>query len=320
MLKRYPIIAGALAGVAMRFVFSGDAGSRWSAMVGAFIFGAPIFVGMLTVYLAERQRRRSWQYYVGAPFVATSLFVCGTLLVYIEGLICAIVIVPMFAVLGAFGGLLMGIICRLTNWPRPTIYCAGAIPVLLAFCAPLIPTPSETGEIDRSIVIAASPDVVWQALNDIPQITVDEMDDAYAMRIGVPQPVSGKTEETAEGRIRRSNWGKQVHFDEVIQDWRPGRYMRWTYRFSADSFPRNALDDHVVIGGHYFDLVDTSYSLTAEYGGRSTRLSTQVHYRISTQFNLYADWVAQLVLGNLSETGLELYKARSERAAAGEPS
>src|SRR5262245_28372030 len=268
MLKRYPIIAGALAGVVMRIVFSGEGGSDWSAMAGAFIFGAPIFIGMLTVYLAERQHRRGWEYYVGAPCLATTLFVCGTLLLYLEGVICAIVIVPMFAVLGALGGVLMGIICRLTNWPRPTLRCAGALPIVLAFCAPLIPTPSEVGEIDRSILIAASPETVWRTLNDIRRISVEDMQGAYAMRIGVPQPLSGRTEETASGRIRRSSWGKQVHFDEVIEDWRPAEHVRWTYRFSADSFPRNALDDHVVIGGHYFDLVDTSYWLTPEDGGR----------------------------------------------------
>jgi hypothetical protein len=47
--------------------------------------------------------------------------------------------------------------------------------------------------------------------------------------------------------------------------------------------------------------------------GGATRLSTKVRYRISTQFNFYADWVAQLLLGNLSDVGLHLYKTRSER-------
>jgi hypothetical protein len=100
MAKRYPVIAGAIAGVLLRLVFSGPAGSRWSAMAESFIFIVPIVVGMVTVYLAERQRRRDWAYYVAAPGLATVLFVAGTMLIMIEGLICAIVIVPMFAVRG----------------------------------------------------------------------------------------------------------------------------------------------------------------------------------------------------------------------------
>jgi hypothetical protein len=66
-----------------------------------------------------------------------------------------------------------------------------------------------------------------------------------------------------------------------------------------------------VIGGHYFDVLDTSFALYPD--GEATLLSTTVHYRISTQFNFYADWVAQLLVGNLSEVGLQLYKARAER-------
>lgn len=311
MLKRYPVIAGALSGVLLRLMFSGGGGSPWSAMAGAFIFAVPILVGMVTVYLAERQRRRDWYYYIFAPFMATSLFVAGTLLLFIEGWICAIVIIPMFAVLGAVGGVAMGVVCRLTNWPRPTLYSFAVLPILLAAFGSNIPTPTGLGMIGRTVVVNAPASVVWRKLNHIDDIRPDEMAEAWALRIGVPMPMSGTTRQTPEGMVRESRWGKRVHFDEVIQDWQPERHVRWTYRFAPDSFPPNALDDHVVIGGHYFDVLDTSFTLVPD--GDSTLLSTKVRYRISTQFNFYADWVAQFLLGNLSEVGLRLYKTRSER-------
>jgi hypothetical protein len=313
MLKRYPVIAGAVAGVLLRLVFSGPPGSRWSAMAEAFIFIVPIVVGMVTVYLAERQRRRDWVYYAAAPCLATALFVAGTMLIMVEGLICAIVIIPMFALLGAVGGLVMGAVCRLTNWPRPMLYSFGALPILLASLGSVLPMPAEVGSIERSVIINAPAAVVWRQLNDIDHISPNEMGSAWAMRIGVPLPMSGKTRQTPQGLVRESRWGKRVHFEEVIQEWLPDRYMRWTYRFAPDSFPRQALDDHVVIGGHYFDLIDTSYTLADEGEGGVTRLTTRVQYRISTQFNFYADWAAQFLLGNLCEVGLHLYKDRSER-------
>jgi uncharacterized protein YndB with AHSA1/START domain len=266
---------------------------------------------MVTVYLAERQQRREWSYYLVAPCLATALFVAGTMLIMIEGLICAVVIIPMFSVLGAVGGLVMGLVCRLTNWPRPMLYSVGALPMLLASLGSVLPMPTEPGSIERSVVIDAPAAVIWRQLHDIDNIQPDEMSAAWATRIGVPLPMSGKTRQTPQGLVRESRWGKMVHFDEVIREWQPEQYVRWTYRFAPDSFPRHALDDHVVIGGHYFDLVDTSYTLTAE--GSATRLTTNVHYRISTQFNFYADWVAQFLLGNLCEVGLQMYKARSER-------
>lgn len=311
MLKRYPVIAGAIFGVCLRLMFSGRGGSPWSAMAGAFIFIAPILVGMVTVYLAERRRRRDWYYYIWAPFAATSLFVAGTLLLFIEGWICALVIIPMFAVLGAIGGVVMGLACRLTNWPRQTLQGVAVLPILLATFGSNIPTPTGLGTIERAVLVSAPASVVWRQLNDIQDIQPAEMADAWALRIGVPMPMSGTTRQTSDGMVRGSRWGKQVHFDEVIQDWQPEHYLRWTYRFAPDSFPSHALDDHVVIGGHYFDVLDTSFTLVPD--GDATRLSTKVRYRISTQFNFYADWVAQLLLGNLSEVGLRLYKVRSER-------
>ena len=57
ILKRYPIIVGAFSGLLLRLIFSGGGGTSWSAMTGAFIYGVPIVVGMVTVYLAGRQKR-----------------------------------------------------------------------------------------------------------------------------------------------------------------------------------------------------------------------------------------------------------------------
>ena len=314
LARRYPVLAGALAGIALRLMFSGPAGSPWSAMAGWFIFLAPLVVGMVTVYLAERQRRRSAYYHARAGFFATMLFVAGTLLILIEGLICAIVIVPMFGLLGMLGGLLMGWVCRATRWPKQTLYAFSALPLLLALAGAHLPPRTGIGSIERSRVVHASPAAVWATLNDVRDISPREMDDALARRIGVPMPLSGTTRDTPDGKVRESRWGSQVHFDEVMQAWEPERYMRFTYRFAPDSFPRAALDDHVVIGGHYFDLLDTEYELQPE--GPRTRLTTRVRYRISTHFNFYADWVAQLLLGNLSEVGLRLYATRSEQRAA----
>jgi hypothetical protein len=317
-LKRYPIIAGALAGVSLRLIFSGEAGTSWSAMTGAFIFFTPIIVGMLTVYLAERQKPRGWDYYVRAPFMATALFVGGTLLMFIEGWICAIIIIPMFAVLGAIGGLIMGVICRLTSWPKSTLGSLAAMPLAIAILGPIIPTPSENGTIERSISVLAPPAIVWQTITDIKDISEEEMADAWARKIGVPMPMSGTTHQTTNKKeyVRVSKWGKHVYFEEVMQDWQPEHYMCWTYRFFDDSFPRKALDDHVVIGGHYFDLLETEFLLKPIDEGRATQVTTRVRYRISTQFNFYANWVAQLLIGNLNAVGLRLYKSRSEQTVA----
>ena len=90
--------------------------------------------------------------------------------------------------------------------------------------------------------------------------------------------------------------------------------MRWTYRFDEDSFPPGALDDHVKIGGDYVDIIDTEYVLTP-VGAHATRLTTRMHYRVSTQFNWYATRLAGGLIGNFEEVILDLYAHRASRAS-----
>ncbi|NDZ12262.1 polyketide cyclase [Variovorax sp. WS11] len=309
-----PLLGGAAAALVMRLVFSASPGQRFSAMLGSFIYLTPVLCGAVTVYLAERRRRGSFWYYLWAPWCAVALFVGGTLVVYIEGLICAIVIVPLFGVMGSLGGLLMGVVCRVTDWPRPTLYGFAVLPLVLGAIEPSLPAPHQFSSTTRTLFIAAPAERVWQALNDARDIRPAELGEAWAYRIGVPMPMEGRTEESAEGRVRKVRWQKNVHFDELITEWEPSRRLQWHYRFAPDSFPAGALDDHVVIGGHYFDLRDSAYTLTPRDGG--TELRIDVSWRVSTRFNWYADRVAQFLLGDFSEHILRFYKARSEAPAA----
>jgi len=309
----WPMLAGAAIALVLRIVFSGGPGQRFSPMLGSFVYFVPALCGAVTVYMAERTERRSWGYYLWAPWVATALFVGGTLAVFIEGLICAIVIVPLFAVMGSIGGLAMGIVCRITNWPKQAIYSFAVLPLVFGAIEPQLPNPDRLSNTSRTLFIAAPAERVWHELNAARDIRPAEAGDAWAYRIGVPMPESGVTVDTPEGRVRQVQWQKNVHFEEVITEWEPNRLLKWRFRFSPDSFPAGALDDHVMIGGQYFDLRDATYTLTPRDGG--TELRVAVSWRMSTSFNWYADRVMHLLLADASENILRFYKARAEASA-----
>ncbi len=99
----------------------------------------------------------------------------------------------------------------------------------------------------------------------------------------------------------------------VASDWRENSYVKWNYRFAADSIPPGALDDHVKIGGAYFDLIDTVYTLAPK--GNATELTISMKYRVSTQFNWYAKRVAALLFGNFEEVILDFYARRAQQPA-----
>jgi hypothetical protein len=112
-------------------------------------------------------------------------------------------------------------------------------------------------------------------------------------------------------------WGRNISGVNAASpaDWQPGHRVLWLYRFSRDSFPAGALDEHVRIGGAYFDLLDTEYAMRKVEGG--TELSVTMRYRVSTPFNWYAGAVARFLVGNFEQTALRFYghRALAVRAA-----
>ncbi|MEO8061744.1 MAG: SRPBCC domain-containing protein [Pseudomonadota bacterium] len=308
--KWWPVCWGAMAGLLLRLLFWGRPESAYAAMLDSFILGSPALVGAVTVYMAERKQRRSWAYYFIAPAIATLLYVVGSLLIMVEGWICAIVILPLFAVVGGLSGLLMGLVCRLTKWPRKSIVSSVAIlPLITGAVEHRLPLPNLERAQQRAIFVAAPPADVWRQLIDAREIRPEEVDDAWMYRIGVPLPASGAADVRDGEHLRHIVMGKGIHFDQVATDWRENQSVTWNYRFGPDSFPPHALDDHVRVGGHYFDVGATTYSLRPS--GAGTLLEIHMNYRVSTRFNWYAGPVADLLIGNFEETILRFYARRA---------
>jgi hypothetical protein len=320
--KWWPIVAGALVGVVLRLAyFSGSMFSsggitphgRYDVMMGAFIYLAPLAVGAITVYLAERQLRRSWGYYVVAGITANALFAVGTMVAFLEGIICVIVVLPLFVVIGMVGSLIMGAVCQLTNWPKQTAYSLVLLPLVLGAIEPTANLPVRLRTIERSVLVDAPREVVWDQLMNVRDIRREEVEDGLAFRIGVPPPESAVSADIDGHAVRRVSMGKQVYFDQVETQRREHEYIRWAQRFYPDSFPPGSFDEHVVMGGEYFDIDAVSYTLATE--GSATRLTLTMHYRVSTRFNWYADAVARLLLGNLEGVLLGVYQQRSQALA-----
>ncbi|TAG77371.1 MAG: SRPBCC domain-containing protein [Betaproteobacteria bacterium] len=309
--KGWPVLAGALVGVLVRLVFLGKPGGAFAPMGMAFVFFVPLAVGAITVYLAERTARRSVGYYIVSAALANALFVVGTLIILIEGLICAIVIVPVFAVYGSFGGLLMGAICRMTNWPKQATYSFAALPLLLGAIPTTALEDTSIRSVSRTVVVAAPPAHVWQQLLNAKDMQPEEMERGWMYRIGVPTPEFASTQTVNNDLVREIKMGKNIRFEQHSNDWEQDKRVRWTYRFTDDSFPKGALDDHVTIGGRYFDVLDTTYTLSPTSAG--TELRTEMTFRVTTEFNWYANHVGDALVGNFAEVALDFYKARSER-------
>lgn len=318
--KRYVFALGALYGLLMRLAFGlplfasgGRSNAASQVMLWSFVCLVPFLIGTLTVYFSGG-RRRSLGYAFIAPWLPILAFVGGTALLLIEGSICIAMALPLFLGISSLGGVVMWAVLKLYRPSASAMSLVLFLPLLLGLWEREQPLPDRLQTTDESVQIDARPEVIWGLINRAEAIRPTEMRDGLAYRIGVPYPQSAHTVETPQGRVRKLRWDKDVHFDEPINAWEENRYIRWTYAFLPGTIPAEALDEHVVIGGKYFDLIDTSYRLTpAEQG---TRLDIHVTYRVSTNFNWYANAWGRLLVDDAARTILQFYKHRAEATAS----
>lgn len=307
-----PFVFGGIYGLLQRMIYSGDGNSNsiLATMSLSFAVLVPFAIGAITIYWSEKSHRRTYKYYFFAPWISVGLAVIGTAITLLEGSICIAMALPLFLMLGSAGGLTMGFICRNTSITSETVKIVAAFPFLMAIGEINMPAQHFYTTESNSIFIEAPPHAIWQNINYPLNIRPTELTNGFAYFIGVPYPIEARTLTTGIGGVRHLIWQKGVTFDEDITEWEDNKKISWKYRFNDNSFPKGSMDDHIVIGGKYFDLINTSYTLTPERNG--TRLSIDVGYRVTTKFNWYAKPWAKFLIINTSTSILNFYKNRSE--------
>jgi hypothetical protein len=326
--NQWLVLSGALYGLLMRFIFtlapfSWAPAPRTDALIAAsgpmmasFALLVPAVIGGLSYYyyyFAE-PTKRTFLRSLFAGYLPTLCFVAGTAVLLIEGSICIAMAIPLFLIMSSIGGALMWVFLKFKQPSHTSINSLLLLPLLMVPIESQLKLPTNNQVISESIMVHASPEKVWQLINHVEKIQPEEMQAGLAYRIGVPLPLDAQVVSVEGARVRKLHWQKNVAFEEPITDWQENRFIKWTYSFTPESFPKGALDEHVVIGGKYFDLIDTSYQLTPI--GDNTRLDIVVHYRISTNFNWYANPLGKLLVDDSAKQILSFYKHRAEALAA----
>ncbi|HEY8359504.1 MAG TPA: SRPBCC family protein [Ramlibacter sp.] len=290
--------------------FSSVDGKHSGLMLASFLGGVPVLVGAIAVMLTPRRLRPAGSIVTSVLPLLFFVFIAGAFLR--EGMICILMALPIFLVLAGIGGLLSMMVKAVAGDKGPKLLGVAAFaPFLLATGEAELEPPVRTGEVRASVHILAPPATVWRHIEFPLAIDPAELRPGWAYRMGVPYPVEARTIEPRLGGKRELVWQRGVRFQEEITRYEPERVIAWRYLFDERSFPPGSLDEHIVLGGRYFDLGETSYVLTPEAGG--TRLDIVVAYRVSTTFNWYADAWARFLLEDTAQAILGFYRRRSER-------
>lgn len=227
-----------------------------------------------------------------------------------EGIICLVMAAPILCGLLFLGGYIGHALCKIGIKPTSNLTVIAALPILL-FTPQQEVAKNKNGNTYNEIIINAPVEKVWQQINHVDNIQPSEVDSHFIYKIGVPTPISGMTIKEGGGLVRQVTWQKNIHFEEKITEYIPNQKISWNFHFNKDSFPSYALDEHVTIGGQYFDLLKASYTLMP-YQGNKTKLGISIDYRLSTDLNWYANMWAQISMNSFSHAVLELYQNRLE--------
>lgn len=281
-------------------------------MTFTFIFLVPLAVGYASVAGSPREQRRAFTALL-LSLGATFMLLVTVLAVGVEGLICVVMMTPVFFVMALAGGALAIIVRSIRN--RRLRSTAFVLVLALPYAAgPLeqrIPQLQSRRVVENRIRIHADAETVWRQIIRVPAIRPEEYRTTFIHRIGFPRPIEATLSHEGVGGVREASFERGVLFRETVIDWVPQRRLSFT--IAVDSIPTRTLDQHVTVGGEYFDVLDGTYEIVP-ISADEVELRLWSTHRLSTHFNGYASLWTDFVMRQIQGNILEVVRDRAEAA------
>jgi len=298
--------------VVLRLLFGIDNWNElFSVMSVTFLFLLPTIVGTLTVYLSSFEKAKSVAYRIFTPWIPVFLFLVITLALAIEGWACWLMIFPVFLVAASIGGLLGGYLKIRKGNDRLNISLLVLMPFLIGPIESMIEKIPGTYKANTYIDIDAPTEKIWDNVTRVKEIPIDQ-DKGYLTRIlGFPRPVKAELNFEGVGAYREAIFTKGLVFHETVTEYKDNEKMVFTIKAYPHEIPSTTLDEHVVIGGDYFDVLNGTYELEKLPNGLN-RLHLYSHFKMNTTFNFYAGWWGRWIMKDIQNNILQIEKERSE--------
>jgi hypothetical protein len=281
-------------------------------MTVAFIFLGPAVIGFVTIRHTETYQPSPVWIWILLPWLSVTLMMAVIALCALEGAICIAMALPIALVCSSIGGVIAGVIARRHRLSRTPALCLAILPLLLAPAEANLNAPLQTRTVQSEIRIHASASTIWQNIERVPAISPSELQPTWAHAIGFPRPVEATLSYEGVGGVRHASFERGLLFIETVTAWEPEHRLAFTIRADSAHIPSTTLDEHVTIGGRYFDVLDGEYRLEPLPNG-DTILHLTSHQRLSTDFNGYAGLWTDAVMQNLQTSILQVIQHRCER-------
>ena len=279
----------------------------------AFLLVLPAAVCGFVAYVIDPWKERSHRNYLAVPLWMLAAVVVLSLVVLREGVICVILLSPLWIVSGLTGAEITYRLRRRVRDDRTFCLTLFALPLIAVQVEPYVPLPIATATVTRSILVHADPAAIWPLLRGIPDVRPGEGRWNLTQDvIGVPRPLGARLAGGGIGADRLARWQHGITFRERVTQWQPGRQLNWRFIFD-DMDAWGYTDRHLLPDSSYFRVATGGYRIDPVAPGL-TRVTLHTTYRVRTPVNLYARAWGQLFLGDLEGNLLGLVKDRAEQA------
>lgn len=304
------LIAGALLALGL-YLFG-----RWDRPGSGLILVSVLFipgVASALAVLVSGIRRNNVGGAAAMSLAVVTALLGGAALIFHEGAICLVMAAPLFYAIGLLGGIIAASVLK-PGVDKTSISVFTVVPLLLLATEPQDIYPTMDAAVISSIDIDAPLEVVWRDAVEIRDIRDSEQSWTITHNLlRVPRPLDARLERRGEAVVRRATWRGDVHFFEIVTDWRAHRDVTW--RFDIPEAAQNKLlDEHLRLDKGYLSLEGGRYDFSALSPTR-TRLTLTTSYAVRTPLNAYVKGWGALLLGDIHRHVLSIVRERAEADA-----
>lgn len=284
-----------------------------SVMSWSFFILAPAAIGALFIYFSPITAVKNIGYRILGPWIPVILVIIVTIVIGLEGWACWIMITPLFLIFASFGGLIAGVF-KLRKDKKNENLNLSIIMLLPFVIGPIensLPRNNEVYTTYTSIVINSTPDKIWDNVTSVREIKAEEDSTKLTAWLGFPKPVKAELDTLAVGGYRKAIFQKGLIFNETVTKYEKEKVMEFKIKANTYDIPSTTLDEHILIGGEYFDMLNGTYKLQ-KLGENKYNLILYSHFSMKTTFNSYASIWGNWIMKDIQNNILKVIKARSE--------
>jgi len=278
----------------------------------SFLFCVPTVVGAMTVYFSDVEKIKSLWYRIFKPWVPIIFFMMFTLLINIEGWACWIMVLPLFFLAASIGGLLGAYFKLNKRNDKLNISIMLLFPLLVTPFEKLLDESATSFEAYTYIDIEADAAKIWDLVTRVEEIKEEEDTGWLNKFLGFPRPVRAELDFEGVGAYREAIFTNGLVFHETVTEYEDNKKMVFDIKAYPHEIPSTTLDEHVVIGGKYFDVLHGTYELE-DLGRGIHRLHLSSVFEMKTTFNFYAGWWGKWIMKDIQNNILKVEKKRAER-------